>query len=224
MSKQPSNDGNPIPTGDMGVSGTEADALQDAFETRDDLVDYLTDGGSVTDYRGIGSTTSRRVLDWFKDTRPGAHRERRENHEGICTEFYEIDERADDGAYLFGYICPRCGGENDLRGDPRGFRNRTFACVECRWVALLEAESIDKFVEEVDPKIERELATDGGEAIDEAAESETTPISDQAIGTEAGQVAKRFESWDDASEWRENGHARNIYGMPRLTEAGEYAE
>lgn len=46
-----------------------------------------------------------------------------------------------------------------------------------------------------------------------------TEIMEQAIGTEAGSVAKRFESWDDAREWQENGHARNIYSMPRLTEA-----
>ena len=39
----------------------------------------------------------------------------------------------------------------------------------------------------------------------------------QAIGTEAGEVAKRFESWDDAREWQESGHARNVYSMPSLT-------
>lgn len=43
-------------------------------------------------------------------------------------------------------------------------------------------------------------------------------ILDQAIGTEAGQVVERFESWDDANEWRDDGHARNLYGMPQLTE------
>jgi len=53
-------------------------------------------------------------------------------------------------------------------------------------------------------------------------EEEQTPLLDQAIGTEAGQVAKRFESWDDAKEWCDDGHARNVYSMPTLTEAGEY--
>lgn len=55
-------------------------------------------------------------------------------------------------------------------------------------------------------------------------EDDETDLMDQAIGTEAGQVARRFESWDDATEWRENGHARNVYGVPELTEEGEYHE
>ena len=55
-------------------------------------------------------------------------------------------------------------------------------------------------------------------------ENEKAPITGQMIGTEAGQVAKRFESSDDAAEWRDNGHARDIYPMPRLTEAGEDVE
>jgi len=53
---------------------------------------------------------------------------------------------------------------------------------------------------------------------------EDADVLDQAIGTEDGQVSKRFESWDDATEWRDNGHARNIYSMPRLTEASDDAE
>jgi len=34
-----------------------------------------------------------------------------------------------------------------------------------------------------------------------------TNIMDQVIGTEAGTVSKRFESWDDASEWEPTGEA-----------------
>lgn len=44
-------------------------------------------------------------------------------------------------------------------------------------------------------------------------------VSDQVIGTEAGRVMKLFDSWDVASEWRDDGHARNIYGIPTLTES-----
>lgn len=55
-------------------------------------------------------------------------------------------------------------------------------------------------------------------------EDDETDLMDQAIGTEAGHVKKRFESWDDAEEWRDNGHARNVYGIPALTEEGEYHE
>lgn len=62
-----------------------------------------------------------------------------------------------------------------------------------------------------------------GEHTTAAPESDgTVPIEDQAIGTVAGEVVRRFESWDDADTWRENGHARNIYAMPKLTEAGVY--
>jgi hypothetical protein len=155
-----------LPTDEMGVSGRQADALEDAFESTDEIVDYLTDGGSVSDYDGIGSTTSRRVMDWFEQAYPIAHRERRENDEGICTEYYDGDGRADDGSYLWGFVCPRCESENPLKGDPAGFRGRPYACMTCNWVSLLEGESIDEFVDEVDPEIETpEVATDGGESV-----------------------------------------------------------
>jgi len=46
---------------------------------------------------------------------------------------------------------------------------------------------------------------------------ESTDVTEQWIGTEAGQVAKRFETWEKAEEWRE-GHARDVSPMPQLEE------
>jgi len=43
-------------------------------------------------------------------------------------------------------------------------------------------------------------------------------VMDHIIGTEAGQVVKRFETWEQANEWRE-GHARDVFPMPQLEEA-----
>lgn len=45
-------------------------------------------------------------------------------------------------------------------------------------------------------------------------------VMSHVIGTEAGQVVARFESWDAASEWRE-GHARDVFAMPRLQDNDE---
>ena len=50
--------------------------------------------------------------------------------------------------------------------------------------------------------------------------SNEVSVSDQWIGTEAGHVHKRFETWEQAEEYRE-GHARDVFAMPRLTEAEE---
>jgi len=54
----------------------------------------------------------------------------------------------------------------------------------------------------------------------EIVNADRDPALDHWIGTEAGQVHKRFESWDQAKEYRQ-GHARDVFSMPRLEEADE---
>lgn len=46
-------------------------------------------------------------------------------------------------------------------------------------------------------------------------------VMEQWIGTEAGQVVKRFETWEQAESWRE-GHARDVFAMPQLETSGEH--
>jgi hypothetical protein len=65
-----------------------------------------------------------------------------------CTDFELDHETPMDSAFLWAFICPRCEGTNPLKGDPAGFKNRPFRCVECNWVSLLDAEAIEAEVGE----------------------------------------------------------------------------
>lgn len=136
------------PTEEINVSGRQADRLTEEFSTESELVDYLRDGGDITDLSGLGQTTSRRIHNWFEDEHPAAYRARIENDEGVATEFYEQDEQ-DHEKYLWGYICPRCGAECDCNGDPSGFSGRPYTCHKCNWVALLHPDPLTEFINRV---------------------------------------------------------------------------
>lgn len=138
----------PPPTESINVSGKQADRLIEEFPTESELVDYLKNGGDITDFSGLGGTTARRVRNWFEDEHPKAHRARIESDWSIVTEFYQQDTQ-DHEEYLWGFICPRCDNQNPLKGDPSGFRGRVFACTTCYWKVLLHADPLDEFIERV---------------------------------------------------------------------------
>lgn len=66
--------------------------------------------------------------------------------DAYCTEYVKLP-RNEKGQFCFAFVCPKCEHENKLKGNPLGFRNRTFSCHECRWVPLLKDEAIDRFIE-----------------------------------------------------------------------------
>lgn len=142
------DDSSDPPTEEINVSGRQADRLTEEFATESELVDYLRDGGDISDFSGLGGTTARRVNSWFEDEHPAAYRARIENDEGVATEFYEQDEQ-DHEKYLWGFICPRCEAENPLQGDPSEFRNRVFACTTCKWKVLLHTDPLAEFINRV---------------------------------------------------------------------------
>jgi len=155
------------PTDEMNVTGRPADRLHEEFETESELIEFLKDGSKVSEFSGIGSTTSNRVFDWFETEYSEANRERIENDEAYCTEYYDQDERNADGEYLWGFICPRCESENPLKGNPEDFRNRPFGCTTCNWVSCLHADAVERFIESVDRDMAtKEVATDGGQPVD----------------------------------------------------------
>ncbi|ELY85338.1 hypothetical protein [Natrinema gari] len=58
-------------------------------------------------------------------------------------------EDADDDVN-FAFVCPQCDNKNPLRGDPEGFANKPFACLECEYSSLLPSEAILEFKRSVD--------------------------------------------------------------------------
>lgn len=51
----------------IGVRGSQASAIHDAFVTRGQLLDALRDGETLTDYEGIGDKTAASLWEWFKN-------------------------------------------------------------------------------------------------------------------------------------------------------------
>jgi len=139
-------------TEEVGLSGRPASALAEEIGSQDDLVEFLRENNKVSDVSGVGSRSGNRIWDWFKDERPEANRERLEQAEEYCTEFTTDHERPEDAedtdGFPFAFVCPRCDEENPLKGDPREFKNRPFACVNCRWVPLLVAGTLEEFAQE----------------------------------------------------------------------------
>jgi len=139
-------------TDEVGLSSRPASALADHITSEDELVEHLRENNNASDFDGVGSQSSNRVWQWFQDEHPDSNRERLEQAEEYCTEFatdHELPEGADEvEGFQFAFICPRCGEENALKGDPREFKNRPFTCVNCRWVPLLTAEPLEEFAQE----------------------------------------------------------------------------
>lgn len=56
------------------------------------------------------------------------------------------EDNADD--FPFSFVCPRCGTMNALQGNPHGFKNKPFRCIDCNYVPLLPAEELEAFASE----------------------------------------------------------------------------
>ncbi|ELY85340.1 hypothetical protein, partial [Natrinema gari] len=123
----------------------------DHYETESELVDAFREDVSLTDHDGVGRRTSHKVWDYLESEYPEVNRERMERSESYCTEYttdHDLpDHSIEDGVTYFAFVCPRCENVNPLEGDPEGFENRPFACTTCRWVSLLEKESLRNFAE-----------------------------------------------------------------------------
>lgn len=139
-------------TDDLDVATRPAAALADHFETESDLVDAFREDADFDDISGVGRRTSRKMWDYLESEYPDVNRERIEQSESYCTEYttdHELpDETLEDGVTYFAFVCPRCSNTNPLKGDPEDFENRPFACETCRWVSLLEGESLRGFMED----------------------------------------------------------------------------
>lgn len=62
-----------------------------------------------------------------------------ETEEGSC------GSTSVDGNLVWGAFCPQpdCGALNSFEGDPSKFANRTYRCVECNWVSLMDESVAD---------------------------------------------------------------------------------
>jgi predicted RNA-binding Zn-ribbon protein involved in translation (DUF1610 family) len=141
-----------------GITGVQQTRMLERYEDEDALVDAFRSGVDFTDHDGIGKTTSTRLHAYLEDEYPDAHRTRIENNEGICTTFttdHGLEDPPED-AFVWAYVCPRCGSTNPLKGDPSGFGGRPFACDDCRWVSLLYGEDVQAFRDEYYSETEAE--------------------------------------------------------------------
>lgn len=141
-----SNNGVSLSTDEMNVSGRPATRLSEEFDTDEELVDFLREGGSVTKFSWVGNQTSNRVFSWFEANYSDEYWKMLQNDEAYCTEYYTEDETGEGGEYLWGFVCPRCENDNPMEGNPENLRNRPMRCIKCNWVSCLHKIGIDKFI------------------------------------------------------------------------------
>ena len=132
----------------MGVAPQPSQKLESRFDSRGEIVEFLTDGGNLQDIDGVGKRTSSLVRSWFRETHPEKYRERRENSDSICTEYTTDvpnveDSTIDDDAPVWGWICPKCETMNPMNADPQKCSGRPYACLDCHWVSALDGEFMD---------------------------------------------------------------------------------
>ena len=73
-----------------------------------------------------------------------------EDAPSVCTEFQTEHPLENDDDADFAFICPRCKKPNALVGQPTEFANKPFRCLNCNYVPLLDAETLEKFAKESD--------------------------------------------------------------------------
>lgn len=140
---------------EIGVSKQPAKALADYFDSEEAVVEFLTEDKSLTDISGVGEASASQLWNWYQAEYPEKDLERREQSEAYCTE-YTIDHGLDqeqldpEHDIHWAWLCPRCGSKNPMKGDPDGFKGRPFACVNCRWVPLLDGEALAEFRDGLD--------------------------------------------------------------------------
>lgn len=128
--------------------GQQSSAVTRAWDSEDELVEFIADGRKPSEKEGIGGATFDKIFGWIEETHPDAYRSFYENNEAYATEFVASEASdIEDIEFDFAFVCPRCGKGNPLEGDPADFKNRPFACVRCRWVSCLLGESITEYME-----------------------------------------------------------------------------
>lgn len=139
-------------TDDLPIGSRAASNLADEYGNEDELVEAYRQAEDITEVSYVGTATMRELRELIHDRDPEAERVRYENDDDICTEFTTDHgiEGPEEDAFYFAFVCPRCGSKNPLQGDPSGFKNKPFACTSCRWVPLLEAGALERFVEEAE--------------------------------------------------------------------------
>jgi hypothetical protein len=141
-------------TEELPVSGRAASNLEDEYGSVEELITAYREAEDITDISYVGSATMRDLREIIHERDPDAERARKENDEAICTEYTTwAPDEPEDGVFYFAFICPRCEGENPLKGDPDKFRGRPFRCEECGWVPLLEGDSLNRFSQEVETDV-----------------------------------------------------------------------
>jgi NAD-dependent DNA ligase len=138
---------------DIGVGSRPAKKLAQEFDTEDELVEFIVDGGELDEFSGVGEQSAFEVRTWFSAEYPEKEREMKERDEAYCTEYtldhgLNEDQVADADGPVWAWICSRCDHNNPMEGDPDGFADRPYACVNCRWVPLLDSEALGEFAEE----------------------------------------------------------------------------
>ncbi|WP_254810668.1 hypothetical protein [Natronosalvus amylolyticus] len=137
---------------EIGVAKRPANALVEEYPTRESVLETFLADDRFDHVSGVGNRTTGKLWDWLTETYPEKNRERIENSEAYCTEFttdhgLEESEKHDPEMFYWAWICPRDGHKNVMKGDPRDFADRPFACVQCRWVPLLDRESLLEWFE-----------------------------------------------------------------------------
>jgi predicted RNA-binding Zn-ribbon protein involved in translation (DUF1610 family) len=135
-----------------GVTSRPASALADEYESLEALLEAYRTGADITDVSGVGRKSASKLRRHIESEYPDVVKERREQDEGICTEFttdHGLDEEhLEEDTFYWGFVCPRCGDTTPLQGDPSGFGDRPYACGNCRWVSLLLGDAVAAFRDE----------------------------------------------------------------------------
>jgi len=71
-----------------------------------------------------------------------------ENADDVCTEFWREHPVVDEADADFAFICPRCQEANALVGEPMGFANKPFRCLECDCISLLDPDALEDISKE----------------------------------------------------------------------------
>jgi hypothetical protein len=138
-------------TDEIGLREREALAVTDAWPSEQALLDAYRDDATFTSEQGVGRRTSNRLYQYIDREHPDIVREHKRESEDYCTEFTTDHGLpagdVDEDEFYFAAICPRCGEKNPHVGDPNDFKNRPYACVNCRWVPAYDGDSIEEFRE-----------------------------------------------------------------------------
>jgi len=149
---QPVGEFRTLLTEEIGCATRPANALLEEHPTLESALEVFVDDGRFGDIPGVGRRTTSRLFEWLIDTYPEKNRTRKANSEAYCTTFttdheYPTERMDDPDRFHWAWICPRDGHKNVMVGDPRESANRPYACVNCRWVPLLDREALLEWID-----------------------------------------------------------------------------